>query len=287
MAAQQTNLQKMKITRQAFYLSGFFILAAINQPISAYGQENIWLPPGSTTMLSTPPPPEILNTNTKMNGSALLGKLLFNSPALLGEKAVRIGLSCASCHPSGHVHTSFYISGLSSDPGTIDLTNDFWKAGQEDNIFNPIPIPSLRGVSKNAPYGTALNLPSLAAFTSHVMIDEFGAKPPAEDILKALLDYMELLETEQAVNKYVHVKPPQFSELLGLLSNPLKRQDVSEFAFRSDLIKEELGRQVTPANKEKLTQAAQNISKITRKMTKDPVMANRVFIKLKELLLEE
>ncbi|MEH6402260.1 MAG: hypothetical protein V7750_02730 [Sneathiella sp.] len=287
MAALQTRILKNKITRWDFFLPGFFALAITMLPALVAAQPNIWLPPGSTTEPSSSSPPEILNTNTKLNGRTLLGRLLFNSPTLLGEKAVRIGLSCNSCHPNGHVNTSFYISGLSSDPGTIDLTNDFWNAGQEDTIFNPIPIPSLRGVSKTAPYGRVLNLPSLAAFTSHVMIDEFGATPPKKTVLDALIDYMNQLETEQFAYKYIHVNPPQFSDLLDLLATPLRHQDISEFEFRADLIKEELGRQVTKENRAKLTEAAQSFRKIAQKMTKDPIIANRAFIELKDLFLEE
>lgn len=232
-------------------------------------------------------PPEILKNSTKLRGEVLLGKLLFKSTSLLGEKAVRIELSCNSCHPSGHVNTSFYIAGLSEKPGTIDLTNSFWGAGQEDNKFNPIPIPTLRGVSKTAPYGSQLNLTSLAAFTSHVMIDEFGAPPPQKTILKALLSYMNELGTEQSEDTYIQVEPPEYLALLDLLAEPLRAKDISEFDFRASLLREEFGRRVTQKNRAILIQAAQKISEITQKLKTDPIAANRVYLDLKEFLLKE
>ncbi|MEP4189524.1 MAG: hypothetical protein ABJN51_00490, partial [Sneathiella sp.] len=113
-------------------------------------QSRLWLPPGSETSAETPVP-ELISKAVKIEGEILLGKLLFNSPSILGEKAVRIGLSCNNCHPSGHVNTGFYIEGLSDKPGQIDLTNRFWREEREDNIFNPTPIPSLRNVKNTAP----------------------------------------------------------------------------------------------------------------------------------------
>jgi len=282
LAVQQTNVLRKNLARLTLLLPGYFALTITTQSLPAIAQAETWLPPNSKTELSTPPP-EFLSSGTELSGKILLGRLLFNSPTLLGEKAIRIGLSCNSCHPSGHVNTSFYISGLSNSPGTIDLTNRFWKAGQEDNIFNPIPIPSLRGVSKTAPYGMTLNVPSLDAFTSHVMTDEFGAPFPSKGVLDALVSYMNQLETKQSVDKYIHVGTPRIPDLLDLLADPLKRQDVSEFGLRADLIKEEFGRQASDQNRPKLTIAALSISKIASKMAKDPIITNRAFIKLREL----
>ncbi len=132
-------------------LPGAIALAFLVSPPATLAEESIWLPVGSATAFNGLPPKEILQKGAKLQGQSLLGKLLFNSPSLLGEKAVRIGLSCNSCHPNGHVNTSFYISGLSGEPGTIDLSNRFWRKGTEDGLFNPVPIPSLRNVSKTAP----------------------------------------------------------------------------------------------------------------------------------------
>jgi hypothetical protein len=50
----------------------------------------------------------------------VLGKLAFESPALLGGAAARMGLSCSSCHLNGRGNPDFFIEGVSDKPGTAD-----------------------------------------------------------------------------------------------------------------------------------------------------------------------
>lgn len=75
-----------------------------------------------------------------------LGRLAFNSPRLLGGQAGRMGLSCASCHPSGRDNSDFFIEQISDKPGRADISHHFLSSHGGDAIFNPKPIPDLADV---------------------------------------------------------------------------------------------------------------------------------------------
>ncbi|MEH6494453.1 MAG: hypothetical protein V7740_01810 [Pseudomonas marincola] len=201
-----------------------------------------WLPPDSRIDVQIPPD-EFLSITRPLKGHALLGKLLFNSPSLLGETAVRIGLTCNSCHPNGHVNTGFFMPGLSSLPGTIDITHNFWGSGTEDGVLNPITIPSLRGVSKSAPYGTLTVLPTLGAFTRHVIETEFAGPSVQPYELTALIAYMSLLETMPKGDKQTYVQA-SLSAYFALLIEPLEKKQIEDVVRITHLIREELGRRI-------------------------------------------
>ncbi len=80
--------------------------------------------------------------NPKFN----LGRLAFNSPRLLGGQAGRMGLSCASCHPSGRDNSDFFIEQISDKPGRADISHHFLSSHGGDAFFNPKPIPDLADV---------------------------------------------------------------------------------------------------------------------------------------------
>jgi len=75
-----------------------------------------------------------------------LGRLAFNSPRLLGGQAGRMGLSCASCHPSGRANNEFFIQQISDQPGKVDISHHFLSSQGGDKIFNPRPIPDLADI---------------------------------------------------------------------------------------------------------------------------------------------
>ena len=86
-------------------------------------------------------PVECLNPSAgKM---ADLGRLLFESPALLGGQAARMGLSCSSCHPSGRTNPNFFIRGVSSTKGTADVKESFFSSNGGDQHFHAVTIPDL------------------------------------------------------------------------------------------------------------------------------------------------
>lgn len=277
MAALRLDSSVMKRCGGVISVGMVFLLLLVSPAVQA--QSALWLPPGSATSAETPIP-ELISSEAKIEGEILLGKLLFNSPSILGEKAVRIGLSCNSCHPSGHVNTSFYINGLSNEPGQVDLTNRFWREEREDNLFNPLPIPSLRNVRNTAPYGSTISLPTLAAFTRHVMYEEFGGPEPSKEVLDALVAYMSILEKSPAPDTPAHVEAIPMSPLLKLLQNSVQKQDVENYTTVSGLVREEIGRQITKQNEAFLISIARDLKEIAALFSKAPDQIEGAYQKL-------
>jgi hypothetical protein len=230
----------MRHGRHIFLFGSLIVLMAT----SLAAAEN-WLPPGSKTAMSGKRPAELINQSVKLTNELLYGRLLFRSPSILGEKAVRIGLSCNSCHTNGHVNTSFFINGLSDEPGTIDVTNRFWQAGFDDGIANPIKIPSLRNIASRATFGSNVVLPDLPAFTSHVISTEFAGPPPSEAEMKALVSYMNALDINGLDISYIYAGTGIDSPYLNILSEPVRQKDFQKIDRLVDLIRADLGQQVT------------------------------------------
>ena len=124
---------------------------------------------------------------------ATLGEIASRAPAILGRNARRAELSCDVCHANGHVNLDFFAAGLSDRPGSFDPTNGRFHATADDGVFNPIDIPSLRGVGATAPYGRDGRFATLRAFTRHVIVDEFGGAEPDPLLLDALVAYQRRL----------------------------------------------------------------------------------------------
>lgn len=131
---------------------------------------------------------------TESAGALLLGDLLFHSPAILGERARERGLSCQTCHPNGAAHVSFELEGVSTSPGTVDLTTAVLHAAADDGVSRGVNIPSLRGVRYTAPYGRDGRSNAMPEFVRSVVTDEFGGEelPPA--YLAALVRYLNDLD---------------------------------------------------------------------------------------------
>lgn len=118
-----------------------------------------------------------------------LGEVAFRSPDILGPVARRGGLSCNVCHPNGHAAVNFFAAGLSDLPGNVDLTSGLFRHLADDGLFNPINIPSLRGVAATAPYGREGRAGTIRQFTRTVIVSEFGGNQPSERLLDALVAY--------------------------------------------------------------------------------------------------
>jgi cytochrome c peroxidase len=118
-----------------------------------------------------------------------LGEVAFRSPDILGPVARRGGLSCNVCHPNGHAAVNFFAAGLSDLPGNVDLTSAVFRHLADDGLFNPVNIPSLRGVAATAPYGREGLVGTIRRFTQTVIVSEFGGDTPSERLLDALVAY--------------------------------------------------------------------------------------------------
>lgn len=125
-----------------------------------------------------------------------VGRAAFSTPALLGGQAARMGLSCNSCHRKGQANPLFFIAGLSSQPGTLDVTHGFFSETREDGVFNPVPLPTLLDVSRKTSFGTIRPQATLEAFIHGVIVDEFAGHEPAPSVMSGLLAYVSALDSQ-------------------------------------------------------------------------------------------
>ena len=237
------------------FLGCAVLFLSLLQVTPASAQEQNWLPPGSETQPSRPIPEWVLGG--ALEGDALIGRLLFHSPSLLGEKAVRMRISCASCHPSGHLNERFFIPDVSSDPGNVDLTHKFWFEGGEDGDFNPKPIPSLQNSREAKIFGTGPVFGSLEEFSRHVIIDEFGGPEPDGFILEALAAYMGQLTRPETNGAAPLSRPISFKTYLDLAETSPRQLDLI-----ADLLIEEAGRRERFEQKDQYRQIATELKKL-------------------------
>jgi len=186
----------MRKAISAAALAGSVGLAGLASADS-FDRRALWLPRGDTLAGALKTRPRRYLDPSSLSATArrqvALGAVLFRTPGLLGLEARRIGMSCETCHSGGHVNAGFFLPGLSSRNGTVDLTSKVFHRPADDGRFNPIRIPSLRGVARTPPYGHRGTFPTLAAFARHVIVDEFGGAAPSKPVLRALAAYMAAL----------------------------------------------------------------------------------------------
>jgi len=121
-----------------------------------------------------------------------LGKLAFESPALLGGAAARMGLSCAACHLNGRGNPDFFVEGVSGAPGTADVTSSLFSKVRGNGAFDPVPIPDLA-----ARDGKQIKDRKSKAFRDKVhglIVEEFDGQEPAPHVFEAVLAYLDSLD---------------------------------------------------------------------------------------------
>lgn len=121
-----------------------------------------------------------------------LGRLAFESPALLGGAAGRMGLSCASCHINGRDNPTFFVAGASGAPGTADVTSSLFSKVRGNGAFDPVPIPDL--AARN---GTQMKDRASKLFQDKVhglIVEEFDGQAPPPYVSDALLAYLDSLD---------------------------------------------------------------------------------------------
>ena len=62
-------------------------------------------------------------------------------------------MSCNTCHQQGASNPKLFVPGLSSRPGTFDVSGALFNPKADNGVFDPVTPPSLRGASNLAPYG--------------------------------------------------------------------------------------------------------------------------------------
>lgn len=112
---------------------------------------------------------------------------LFNTPSLLGGQAAKAGLNCGSCHDNGRDNRHFRVEGLSSAPGTADVTSSFFSVLRGNAVKDPVVIPDLANPGK---VSRATNDLALERFIRTLIVEEFSGKEPSQSTLSALATYV-------------------------------------------------------------------------------------------------
>lgn len=153
------------------------------------------LPPGSDINKQLPRPRQILNMATRgvdESETALiaLGDMAFDSSAIFGDPARSFAMSCNTCHNKSITNPRFFIPGLSSRRGGMDVSNNYFAPHATNGHFDPLDIPDLRGIRFTAPYGRNGRLESLREFTRNVIVNEFNGPEPDPTLLDGMVAYM-------------------------------------------------------------------------------------------------
>jgi hypothetical protein len=133
-----------------------------------------------------------------------LGRVAFESPALLGGAAGRKGLACGSCHLGGRDNPDLFIEGVSGAAGTADVTSSLFSKTRGDGEFNPKPIPDLA-----AKDGKQIKDRRSREFRSKVrglVVDEFDGQEPPPAVFEDLLAYLDGLEITACANPAARIK---------------------------------------------------------------------------------
>ncbi|MGR3623696.1 cytochrome c peroxidase [Pseudophaeobacter sp.] len=118
------------------------------------------------------------------------GDMLFDSPQIFGGPARDLGITCSTCHNRSDVNRDFFIPGLSSHAGGMDVDGSFFNPMFNDRQDDHLDTPSLRGIRFTAPYGRDGREASLRDFTRNVIVTEFAGQEPTPFQLDALMAYM-------------------------------------------------------------------------------------------------
>ena len=98
-------------------------------------------------------------------------------------------IACSTCHNRSDINNSFFIPGVSHQPGAADVDGAFFNPNFNDIRSDSLDIPTLRGLRLTGPYGRDGRFASLREFTRNVIVNEFGGDEPTPFMLDALVAY--------------------------------------------------------------------------------------------------
>ncbi|MEH6361622.1 MAG: cytochrome c peroxidase, partial [Amylibacter sp.] len=153
------------------------------------------LPPGSNIADQNPLPRLVLQFEEAGMDEADLplvafGDMLFDSPEIFGDPARALGIACSTCHNRSDVNRDFFIPGISTHAGGLDVDSAFFNPMFNDRKADHLDTPSLRGIRFTGPYGRDGREASLRRFTRNVIVTEFAGVEPTPFMLDALIAYM-------------------------------------------------------------------------------------------------
>ena len=155
----------------------------------------LWTPPG--TNLNDQDPLPLLRLNFEARGFeeadiplVAYGDMLFDSPRIFGDPARSMGVACSTCHNRSDINQSFFVPGVSHQPGAADVDGAFFNPYFNDQRSDSLDIPTLRGLRFTGPYGRDGRFASLREFTRNVIVNEFAGEEPTAFMLDALVAYL-------------------------------------------------------------------------------------------------
>ena len=159
------------------------------------------------------------------------GDMLFDSPEIFGGPARDLGIACSTCHNRSDVNRDFFIPGLSSHPGGMDVDGAFFNPMFNDRQDDHLDTPSMRGIRFTAPYGRDGREPSLRRFIRNVIVTEFAGAEPTPFQLDAMEAYIKQFDF------LPNPKIDRAGQLTDLASDAAKRGEVlfnTEFSGLGD-----------------------------------------------------
>jgi hypothetical protein len=145
-----------------------------------------------------------------------LGRIAFESPALLGGAAARMGLSCSSCHINGRGNADFFIAGVSGAPGTADVTSSLFSKVRGNGAFDPVPIPDLATRE-----GGQISDRKSKQFEDKIrglIVEEFDGQPPPAYVFEAVLAYLDSLDVAHCVDPSATVEADYAGDYAAVIS---------------------------------------------------------------------
>lgn len=228
----------------------FAILLALASPAIAEEPAGLaWLSKDADrAAFLTTTPGECLDAPRDAEAAYLVaaGRVAFRSPFLFGGQAARVGLACDACHRDGRDNPDFYIDGLSSHPGTADVTSSLFSAVREDGAFNPRPIPDLVAVADGARLSGDPRQREIRAFIESAVVEEFQGAPPSPRLIDALAAYVAHFSAQACPDEAAPQSPRRAMRrvrgALAVAAEALQRgeADIADFALLS--AQGELGR---------------------------------------------
>ena len=154
-----------------------------------------------------------------------LGRIAFESPALLGGAAARMGLSCSSCHINGRGNSDFFVAGVSGAPGTADVTSSLFSKVRGNGVFDPVAIPDLA-----ARDGRQMKDRTSKPFEDKVrglIVEEFDGQPPPPYVFDAVVAYLDSLDI-------AHCEDPAATQKADYLDDYAAVMSASTILLRKD-----------------------------------------------------
>lgn len=156
-----------------------------------------------------------------------LGRIAFESPALLGGAAARMGLSCSSCHINGRGNADFFVAGVSGAPGTADVTSSLFSKVRGNGVFDPVAIPDLA-----ARDGRQMKDRASKPFEDKVrglIVEEFDGQPPPPYVFDAVVAYLDSLDIAHCEDPAAMQKADYLDDYAAVMSAAkiLLRKDAS------------------------------------------------------------